>query len=94
MKKFPKFYYREICHKYTNGKKNNLFKTLIARPDLINNVGLSEKEYNYVIFLKNYLYTKIGVKMSNIIEQIEKSNIEASNKKLPPLVLAIVYLCS
>ena len=30
--------------------------------------------------------------MSNIIEQIEKSNIELSNKKLPPLVLVIVYL--
>ena len=39
-------------------KEQSFFKTLIARPDLINNVGLSEKEYNYVIFLKNYLVYK------------------------------------
>ena len=37
-----------------------------------------------LFFLKIIWYTKIGAKMSNIIEQIEKSNIEASNKKLPP----------
>lgn len=39
-------------------KEQSFFKTLIARPDLINNVGLSEKEYNYLIFLKNYLVYK------------------------------------
>ena len=39
-------------------KELSFFKTLIARPDLINNVGLSKKEYNYLLFLKNYLVYK------------------------------------
>ena len=39
-------------------KRTIFFKTLIARPDLINNVGLSEKEYNYLDFIRNYMIYK------------------------------------
>ncbi len=39
-------------------KEQSFFKTLITRPDLIYDVGLSEKEYNYLLFLKNYLVYK------------------------------------
>ena len=39
-------------------KEQSFFKTLIARPDLINNVGLSEKEYNYLDFIRNYMIYK------------------------------------
>ena len=40
-------------------KEQSFIKTLIVRPDLINNVGLSEKEYNYLLFLKITWYIKI-----------------------------------
>ena len=43
-------------------KEQSFYKTLIARPDLINNVGLSEKEYNYLIFLKLLGIQKLGLK--------------------------------
>ena len=59
MKKFPEILLSGNLSQIQQWKKEqSFFKTLIARPDLINNVGLSEKEYNYLDFIRNYMIYK------------------------------------